>query len=57
MNFIPIQPRREKKMEIINEHKIGVAKGTIVEQDVSMNFKGETSEVGIYLAMARQAQR
>ena len=44
-------------MEIINEHKIGVAKGTIVEQDVSMNFKGETSEVGIYLAMARQAQR
>ena len=49
--------RKEKVMEIINEHKIGVAKGTIVENDVSMNFKGETSEVGIYLAMARQAQR
>jgi rubrerythrin len=44
-------------MEIINEHKLGVAKGTAVEQDVSMNFKGETAEVGLYLAMARVAQR
>ena len=44
-------------MEIINEHKLGVAKGTAVEQDVSINFKGETAEVGLYLAMARQAQR
>jgi len=44
-------------MEIINEHKIGVTKGTAVENDVTMNFKGETHEVGIYLAMARQAQR
>ena len=32
-------------MEIINEHKLGVAKGTAVEQDVDMNFKGETAEV------------
>jgi rubrerythrin len=45
------------EMEIINEHKLGVAKGTAVEQDVSMNFKGETTEVGLYLAMARVAQR
>ena len=44
-------------MEIINENKVGVAKGTAVEQDVMMNFKGETAEVGLYLAMARQAQR
>jgi rubrerythrin len=44
-------------MEIINEHKLGVAKGTAVEQDVDMNFKGETAEVGLYLAMARVAQR
>ena len=29
-------------MEIINEHRLGVAKGTVVEQDVSMNCKGET---------------
>ncbi len=44
-------------MEIINENKVGVTKGTVVEQDVAMNFKGETTEVGLYLAMARQAQR
>jgi rubrerythrin len=44
-------------MELINEHIIGVAKGTAVEEAVMMNFKGECSEVGLYLAMARQAQR
>jgi rubrerythrin len=44
-------------MELINLNKIGVAKGTAVEEAVMMNFKGETEEVGLYLAMARQAQR
>lgn len=44
-------------MEIINEHKLGVTRGTAVEEDVRMNFQGETAEVGLYLAMARQAQR
>ncbi|MDK2784455.1 MAG: hypothetical protein PWQ41_1808 [Bacillota bacterium] len=44
-------------MELINESKLGVTKGTVVEQAVEMNFKGETSEVGLYLAMARQAMR
>jgi rubrerythrin len=44
-------------MELINVNKIGVAKGTAVEEAVMMNFKGETEEVGLYLAMARQAQR
>lgn len=43
--------------ELINENKIGVAKGTAVEEAVMANFKGETAEVGLYLAMARQAQR
>ena len=43
--------------ELINEVKLGIAKGTAVEQAVEMNFRGETSEVGLYLAMARQAQR
>ncbi len=43
--------------ELINENKIGVAKGTVVEDAVMANFKGETAEVGLYLAMARQAQR
>ncbi|MFV1951259.1 MAG: ferritin family protein [Nitrospinota bacterium] len=44
-------------MEIINEHKIGISKGTAVENEVMANFKGECTEVGLYLAMARQAQR
>ena len=44
-------------MELINVNKLGVAKGTAVEEAVMANFKGETEEVGLYLAMARQAQR
>lgn len=44
-------------MELINEHVIGVAKGTEVENSVMANFKAECNEVGLYLAMARQAQR
>ncbi|NLG79966.1 MAG: rubrerythrin family protein [Firmicutes bacterium] len=43
--------------ELINEVKLGVAKGTELEEAVNMNFRGETGEVGIYLAMARQAER
>jgi rubrerythrin len=43
--------------ELINENKLGVAKGTPVEEAVEANFRGETTEVGLYLAMARQAQR
>lgn len=41
------------------EHEIGVAKN--VEKDVieslKMNFSGECTEVGMYLAMSRQADR
>jgi rubrerythrin len=44
-------------MELVNVNKLGVAKGTAVEEAVMANFKGETEEVGLYLAMARQAQR
>jgi rubrerythrin len=40
-----------------NEHMIGVTKGTDLETEVKNNFMGETQEVGIYLAMARQASR
>ncbi|MBI4688591.1 MAG: rubrerythrin family protein [Nitrospirae bacterium] len=45
------------EITLINEHSIGVSKGTDVEDSVMMNFKGECTEVGLYLAMARQAQR
>jgi rubrerythrin len=41
----------------INEHEIGVCKDTEMEDVVQANFNGETQEVGMYLAMARQAQR
>lgn len=40
-----------------NVHKIGVTKGTDLEEEVKNNFMGETQEVGMYLAMARQASR
>lgn len=43
--------------ELINENKIGCAKGTVVEEAIDQNFNGETAEVGLYLAMSRQAQR
>lgn len=44
-------------LDLINEVKLGVTQGSKVEEAVKMNFKGETEEVGLYLAMARQAQR
>ena len=44
-------------VELINEHKIGVTMGTDLEKEVEANFKGECTEVGLYLAMARQAER
>ena len=41
------------------EHVVGVAKGVPqdVIDDLRMNFNGECSEVGMYLAMARVAHR
>lgn len=44
-------------LDLISETKLGVTKGTEVEEAVEANFRGETAEVGLYLAMARQAQR
>jgi len=44
-------------MEIINEHQIGICKGTDLEKAAQDNFNGECQEVGMYLAMARLAQR
>nr|WP_243686837.1 ferritin family protein [Methanobacterium formicicum] len=44
-------------MDLINEHEVGICKGTDLEKLVAANFNGETQEVGMYLAMARMAQR
>ena len=40
-------------------HEVGVAKGVDPEiyQELINNYNGECSEVGMYLAMARQADR
>lgn len=43
--------------ELTVENVIGETKGTPLERIVKQNFGGETSEVGMYLAMARLAQR
>ncbi len=42
-----------------DEHRIGVAKGLDAEvvQGLRDNFMGECTEVGMYLAMSRQAER
>ena len=42
-----------------DEHRIGVAKGLDAEvvQGLRDNFNGECCEVGMYLAMSRQAER
>lgn len=46
-----------EKRELTVENILGEAKGTELERIVKQNFTGETTEVGMYLAMARQAQR
>lgn len=47
------------KYDWADEHKIGVAKGLDEEvvKGLRMNFDGECTEVGMYLAMSRQADR
>ena len=46
-------------MQYADEHHVGVAKGADekVIEGLRMNFTGECSEVGMYLAMSRQADR
>ncbi len=54
-----IVPYVEVEMTWADEHTIGVAKGVDEEilQGLRDNFNGECSEVGMYLAMSRQAMR
>ena len=44
-------------VERMCENKLGVAKGTPIEEAVEANFAGETASLGLYLAMGRQAER
>ena len=45
-------------LNFVTEHEIGVAKGTDDEMiaDLTAHFNGECGEVGMYLAMSRQAE-
>ncbi|MDR1796886.1 MAG: NADH peroxidase [Clostridiales Family XIII bacterium] len=47
------------KLAFADEHKIGIAQGLDAEvvEGLKMNFAGECTEVGMYIAMARQADR
>ena len=46
-------------LSFVTEHEIGVAKGCDDEmiKDLNAHFNGESTEVGMYLAMSRQADR
>ena len=43
-------------MADLHENTMGEAKGTTLEDAVDANFRGETAEIGLYLAMAIRAQ-
>ncbi|MDE6377376.1 MAG: NADH peroxidase [Duncaniella sp.] len=49
----------EAPLNFVTEHVIGVAKDTDEEmkKDLNAHFMGECTEVGMYLAMSRQAER
>lgn len=49
----------DEDLTFVTEHEIGVAKGTGDEMiaDLNAHFVGECTEVGMYLAMSRQADR
>ncbi len=49
----------EAALQFVTEHQIGVAKGCDEQMiaDLTAHFNGECSEVGMYLAMSRQADR
>ena len=48
-----------EELSYADEHRIGVAAGVDAQvlEGLRMNFTGECTEVGMYLAMARQADR
>lgn len=51
--------KKEGARQWADEHRIGVAKDVDPEiiEGLKMNFMGECTEVGMYLAMSRQADR
>jgi len=53
------EEKTEEKLSWATEHEVGVAKDVDPEilEGLRMNFNGECSEVGMYLAMSRVAYR
>lgn len=51
--------KEDGAMQFVAEHEVGVAKGCDNEmiKDLNAHFNGECTEVGMYLAMSRQADR
>ncbi len=51
--------KEEEELVFVTEHEVGVAKGVDPEilEGLRSHFQGECSEVGMYLAMGRQADR
>ena len=51
--------QEDAALQFVTEHVIGVAKGCDEEmiKDLNAHFNGECTEVGMYLAMSRQADR
>ena len=49
----------EAALQFVTEHEVGIAKGCDKEMidDLTAHFNGECGEVGMYLAMSRQADR
>ncbi|MBP3392762.1 MAG: NADH peroxidase [Clostridia bacterium] len=54
-----IEKEESSAMVWADEHRVGIAKGVDEEviKGLRMNFEGECTEVGMYLAMARVAHR
>ena len=57
--FVEITESENGPLTFADEHVIGVAKGCDEEmiKDLNNHFMGECTEVGMYLAMSRQADR
>ena len=49
----------DETVQFVTEHTLGVAKGSDEEmiKDLNTHFHGECTEVGMYIAMSRQADR
>ena len=54
-----VELKEDAAIQFVTEHVIGVAKGCDKEMiaDLNAHFMGECTEVGMYLAMSRQADR